>query len=141
MKSKPSNTRKILLISTLAASLGAWAYKQAEQTRLEASIVPQLQAHTIENQSPDVEVASRTTVARKNVLWGVPRATVEVYIRAKDGGEDARITGIEYHYERDGDQWRLTDSGACSGDECALRGHEAFRRQSSDNIRVETMGK
>lgn len=120
------NLRTLVLGLGLSAVTAVWAVNYVLQWRLEVSVEPLVKEHDAENRAPNTEVRSIMTVTREDFLWGRPRAKVEVFVRPKDPDAEDQIAGIEYYYVRQGGQWRLTDSGACSGPECALRGQKLF---------------
>lgn len=120
--------RAKVLLGVFAAVAGLGAVAWARQSTLEAEVAPLIGRHALENSSPGVEVASGVVVTRDALLFGTPHAKVEIFVRDKDGGKNAKFAGIEYNYELENGQWRLVDSGGCSGPECAIRGNEAFRR-------------
>lgn len=125
-------SRRTIRIGALTAILFAaavvWGVTVFDESRLKNSVEPIVDTHATENAGPGVEVASSVTVVRENLLWGVPHAKVEVYVRAENDTADGKITGIEYEYVFEDGEWRFTNSGACSGAECATRGMQAFAK-------------
>ncbi|MCC6697476.1 MAG: hypothetical protein IT365_17740 [Candidatus Hydrogenedentes bacterium] len=65
--------------------------------------------------------------------WGV----VHLYIRNKDDKNMETFKGIEYFYQRMGDQWVLLDSAGCSAKEHHIRAFDEFLAKGMDvNERV-----
>lgn len=125
---RPGKLREKLLIATLLAVIGAWSVAEFQQRSLQVSAAPLVEQALKENISPDVEAASKLTVARETPLFGTPVAKVEVFIR-KAGGADDPIGGIEYEYALENGKWQLKNSGGCTSEECRLRGKEAFSKK------------
>jgi len=122
--------RTKVLLGILASVAGLGGVSWIQQTALEAETTPLITKHVGENSTPGVEVASEVIVTRDALLFGTPRAKVEIFVREKNSGEEARITGIEYNYVLEDGKWRYVDSGGCSDTECIVRGNRAFGRAS-----------
>lgn len=124
--SRRSTVRRMVLFSALAAVAALWGLDRYQQRSLEVNAAALVQEAMQENSAPALDVASRLTVSRDALLFGTPRAKVEVFLRDTGDIQGTRIRGIEYQYTLENGHWRLEDSGSCTSKECALRGREAF---------------
>ena len=66
----------------------------------------------------------RATTSKKYVFLGQPFGKVAVYIAVNDAGDKERYVGYTFYYEKNGEKWSMTESGACSGTECQIRGRQ-----------------
>lgn len=108
----------------VAVSAGAM---QIQQMRVEREVLPLADKHLAEYVSSEFEAVSNVTVSRDNVLFGTPRAKIEVFVRPSESEGNEGILGIEYNYVLKDGEWRFSDSGACSGEACIVRGVKAFK--------------
>lgn len=119
-----NSTKRIVAAVLLLGVFAGWYFY--DMSTLHAEAQPILADLIAENQTPGMEVAGSVTVAREAVIFGTPLAKVEVFFRASADAASP-ISGIEYHYVRGEEGWRLTDSGMCSSDRCEIRGAKFFR--------------
>lgn len=74
---------------------------------------------------PSIRVVGfEATTSKKYVFLGQPFGKVAVYIAVNDAGDKERYVGYTFYYEKNGEKWSMTESGACSGTECQIRGRQ-----------------
>jgi len=126
--------RLAVLGAILVLVAGGWALNAAHVHALENELGQVAEQHREESDSPGYEVASVTTVSKPYIVFGTPRAKIEVFLRPDDAEEAEVVQGIEYFYEKAGGDWELVESGQCTGEECRVRGREAFAGAFSSSV-------
>lgn len=79
---------------------------------------------------PGAQTVASVSATKKYLFLGQTSGKIEVFIR--QAGQDSTITGYEYRLERQDGKWIETDSGACAGGECQLRGQDAFNSKPNN---------
>jgi hypothetical protein len=126
---QPGRVRRFILFGALAVTVALWAGAQFQQLSLRRSVTPLMQQHVAENSGPGMDVASTITATRDALFFGPARAKIEIFVRSSAAADAGQVGGIEYNYALEDGQWRLTDSGSCTDEACALRGRKAFDKR------------
>jgi len=126
-KALPMRTKVLIALLVAVILLGGASAVQTHLLRGELKALAQV--HQAEFEDPGKNVTSLVTVSRDMLVFGTPRAKIEVF--QMDQGS-AQVTGIEYHYVKEDGEWRNTESGICHGTACQTRGVEAFQDMGVD---------
>ncbi len=92
--------------------------------------------------------ASTVTVTREYGLFGAPTAKVAIYTYDPHAAEELEekvesgeeidghvhrpVTGLEYFFSKEGDDWNNTESGECGAESCQVDGRKAFTKSGID---------
>ena len=120
------NRRTAVWAVALLVAVLLWPVSHIQSARLQDELEPMREQHLEENQTGSGEVASLVTVSRDALVFGTPRAKIEVFVRAQGAEDAAADFGVEYYYERQDGEWTLTGSAACTSESCVVRGRKAF---------------
>jgi hypothetical protein len=74
-----------------------------------------------------VETAFLVTATKEYIVYGKVNGKVEVFVKSARGGN--RLTGVDYFFSRDGDEWNQTESAMCTDEQCQIRGAIAFAQK------------
>ncbi len=124
--------RMVTGLFTIILLLSIWVYHLMEARSLTGSLATEaaaLQAAYAqpEDGSPGFEVAAETLASRDIPLLGRIRGKITVYTRSKNAGGRHIYSALEHFYEYKAGDWRMTESGGCSGPECQIRATRAFQ--------------
>lgn len=132
------HARVVTGLFTIILLLSIWVYHIMEARSLTGSLAAEaavLQAAFAqpEDGPPGFDVTVETVAARDIPLLGRIRGKITVYTRSKDVGREHVYSALEHFYTYEAGDWRLTESGGCSGPECQIRATRAF--QNDQNVR------
>lgn len=124
--------RQSILVFCLAALVVGGIFHHVQSSRLEKELLDVARPQILEYLQFDSSVrvvGFEATTSKRYVLWGQPFGKVAVYIAVKDGEDKNRYVGYTFYYERVDEKWSLTESGACSGTECQIRGRQLDQKK------------
>ena len=113
--------------------LSVWVYHLSEARKLARSL--QAEATTLQaafaepgDGASGFDTTVETVAARSIPLLGEIQGKITVYVRA-NGRDNARVySAFEHFFVYEAGQWRMTESGTCSGPECQIRASRAFQK-------------
>ena len=114
--------------------LFVWVYHLAEARSLTRSL--QTEATALQatfarraDDTPAFDTTVETVAARNFPLLGGIQGKVTVYVRASGAGDARVYSAFEHFFVYEEGQWRMTESGTCSGPECQSRASRAFQKR------------
>lgn len=131
MKKRMRLVTGLFVVVTL---LFIWVFHIAETKALEKSLIEQSDELMQQYQTSEaalsqgnvfIESAAGRTVPLLGEIWG----KITVYTRTEEASGKTIYRAIEHFYVYEDGQWRMTESGGCTGPACRLRAEKAFREE------------
>ncbi|HOJ34485.1 MAG TPA: hypothetical protein PKY35_00685 [Candidatus Hydrogenedentes bacterium] len=119
--------RQTFLVLSLAGLAVGGIFNYIDSSNLKKELLEVAKPQIIDylQFDPSIRVVGfETTTSKKYLFWGQPFGKVALYIAANDAGDKERYVGYTFYYEKNGEKWSMTESGACSGTECQIRGRQ-----------------
>ncbi|HOD51633.1 MAG TPA: hypothetical protein PLJ71_18335 [Candidatus Hydrogenedentes bacterium] len=118
--------------------LSAWAYHIMETRNLTKSLNTEaatiIRAHTMSEGVPcGTQVSLEASAGRTLPLFGAVWGKITVFTRGNGASGKPVYGAIEYFYVLEEGQWRMTESGGCTGPECRVRAEKAFGEDGAGN--------
>ena len=126
-----------VLVALLVAVTTVWGVASAqnwlfgrELAVLALDLEQEHQGRLAEIMHRPVEVASVITAARDHGVYGQPVGKIALYLtHTNDSGQHV-YQGIEFHYVKQDSTWTMTDSGACTAQDCLEAARAAFGHET-----------
>ncbi len=117
---------------TIIALVSIWFCHTAENQNLIRSLEAQAASvadayAALDNGAPSTSVSVALDAGRTVPLFGSIYGKVTVYTRTESPSGETVYRAIEHYYAYANGQWRLTESGGCTGPECRIRAERAFQ--------------
>lgn len=122
-----------VLVALLVGITAVWGVAFAQNWYLEQELAVIAEGLEKENETHlsnivhrPVATASVVTAAMDHVVYGQPMGKISVYMTHSNEAGQRIYQGIEYHYLKEESTWNVTDSGACTAEDCLEAARTAF---------------
>ncbi|MFO7975001.1 MAG: hypothetical protein R6V12_10245 [Candidatus Hydrogenedentota bacterium] len=128
-------SRMVTGLFVIVVLLFIWVYHLAEIKALERSLRKQADALMKQYASPENGLSENHVSLEVNAgktlpILGQGRGKISVFTRTETPSGEKVYRTIEYFYAYEDGQWRMTESGGCSGPACQIRAEKAFREDA-----------